>query len=88
MSPIVLIATDGSACESSKLDLRFPKVHYLGLDEALVLFERAMLEQTDLQVEAAQSRRFAQNFAHHAYIRTPATLFAGPDLLVMEYVQG
>ena len=54
------------------LDLRFPKVHYLGLDEALVLFERTMLEQTDLQVEAAQSRRFAQNFAHHAYIRTPA----------------
>jgi predicted unusual protein kinase regulating ubiquinone biosynthesis (AarF/ABC1/UbiB family) len=66
----------------------FPKIRYLGLEEALYLFERAMMDQTDLQVEAAHSRRFDENFGRHAYIRTPALLFAGHDLLVMEYVEG
>jgi len=74
-------------CAASMAETLWPNLKWLMLDRALVDFKHYMLSQVNFEHEAANLRRFAENFSN-GVATVPRVFAASERVLVMEKVEG
>eukprot|EP01126_Amoeba_proteus_P046037 TRINITY_DN5182_c0_g1_i9.p1 TRINITY_DN5182_c0_g1~~TRINITY_DN5182_c0_g1_i9.p1 ORF type:complete len:438 (+),score=94.80 TRINITY_DN5182_c0_g1_i9:503-1816(+) len=70
------------------LTVVFPSLKWLGLVEALDQFEETMRAQLDLNMEAANMKRFQENFATNSRVFFPTVIRSSPCVLVETFEEG